>query len=87
MVPVSTTRTSTRDYHQKGVAFLLLSKTPVCSRLLREWIIERALALNDAEVSAEKIKWIALWKFKGDLLALWLEDLVREGGLALHTLH
>jgi len=46
----------------------------------REWIIERALALADAEVSADRIKWIALlalWKLKGAGDVLWLEDLVR----------
>lgn len=46
----------------------------------REWIIERALALTDAEVSADRIKWIALlalWKLKGAGDVLWLEDLVR----------
>lgn len=47
----------------------------------REWVIERALALEEQEVPAEKIKWIALlalWKLGGPLSALWLEDLVRE---------
>jgi Smg protein len=46
----------------------------------REWIIDRALALTDAEVSADRIKWIALlalWKLKGAGDVLWLEDLVR----------
>lgn len=46
----------------------------------REWIIDRALALPDAEVSADRIKWIsllALWKLKGAGDVLWLEDLVR----------
>jgi Smg protein len=46
----------------------------------REWVIDRALALTDAEVSADRIKWIALlalWKLKGAGDVLWLEDLVR----------
>jgi len=46
----------------------------------REWIIDRALALTDTEVSADRIKWIALlalWKLKGAGDVLWLEDLVR----------
>lgn len=46
----------------------------------REWIIDRALALQDAEVSGERIKWIsllALWKLNGAGDVLWLEDLVR----------
>ncbi len=48
----------------------------------REWIIERALALSDAEVPADRVKWIALlalWKLKGAGDVLWLEDLVRGG--------
>ncbi len=47
-----------------------------------EWIIDRALALSDAEVSSARIKWIALlalWKLKGAGDVLWLEDLVRGG--------
>ncbi|MBI5330939.1 MAG: DUF494 domain-containing protein [Betaproteobacteria bacterium] len=46
----------------------------------REWVIDRALALPEAEVSAQQIKWIALlalWKLRGVADALWLEDLVR----------
>jgi Smg protein len=46
----------------------------------REWIIDRSLALPDAEVSGDRIKWIsllALWKQKGAGDVLWLEDLVR----------
>jgi Smg protein len=46
----------------------------------REWIIDRALALTDSEVSADRVKWIALlalWKLKGAGDVLWLEDLVR----------
>ncbi len=48
----------------------------------REWVIDRALALPDAEVGADRIKWIALiamWKLKGAGDVLWLEDLVRGG--------
>lgn len=46
----------------------------------REWVIEQALALPETDVSAERIKWIALlaiWKLKGAGDVLWLEDLVR----------
>jgi Smg protein len=48
----------------------------------REWVIDRALALSDTEISAERVKWIALlamWKLKGPGDVLWLEDLVRAG--------
>lgn len=57
----------------------------------REWIINQALALEDAEISAERIKWIALlalWKLKGAGDVLWLEDLVRGTEDGWHpTLH
>lgn len=56
----------------------------------REWVIERALALEEQVVPAEKIKWIALlalWKLGGSVFALWLEDLVREDDDAPATLH
>ena len=46
----------------------------------REWIIEQALALPEPDISADRIKWIAmlaLWKLKGAGDVLWLEDLVR----------
>lgn len=46
----------------------------------REWVIDQALALPDAEIPAARIKWIAmlaLWKLKGAGDVLWLEDLVR----------
>lgn len=46
----------------------------------REWVIAQALALPEPEVSASRIKWIAmlaLWKLKGAGDVLWLEDLVR----------
>lgn len=50
----------------------------------REWVIDQAMALEDTEVSADRIKWIALlalWKLNGAGDVLWLEDLVR-GGIA-----
>ena len=42
------------------------------------------VALEDTEVSADRIKWIALlalWKLNGAGDVLWLEDLVRGGDL------
>lgn len=75
----------------EGRGFLAyLENAGLLSPYAREWVIERALALSDAEVPAEKIKWIALialWKLKGALSTLWLEDLVREGEAAPDTLH
>jgi len=43
-------------------------------------VIERALALDEAEIEADRVKWIALlalWKLRGPGDVLWLEDLVR----------
>ena len=56
----------------------------------REWVIERALALDDREVPADKIKWIALialWRLGGPLDALWLEGLVQDLDDEPPTLH
>ncbi|HNH89504.1 MAG TPA: DUF494 domain-containing protein [Thiobacillaceae bacterium] len=64
-----------------GRGFLAyLESTGLLPTHAREWIIERALALPDAHVSAQRVKWIALlalWKLKGAGEVLWLEDLVR----------
>lgn len=65
----------------EGRGFLtFLEGSGLLSVHAREWIIDRALALTDIEVSADRIKWIALlalWKLKGAGDVLWLEDLVR----------
>ena len=48
----------------------------------REWVLDRALALEDTEVASDKIKWIvllAISRLQGPGDALWLEDLVRIG--------
>jgi Smg protein len=70
----------------EGRGFLLfLEGSGLLPLHAREWIIDRALALNDAEVSSDRIKWIALlalWKLKGAGDVLWLEDLVRGGDFA-----
>jgi uncharacterized protein Smg (DUF494 family) len=53
-------------------------------------VIERALALDDREVPADKIKWIALialWRLGGPLEAFWLEDLVQDLDDEPPTLH
>lgn len=75
----------------EGIDFLFFLET---SGLLpahaREWIVDRALALEDAEVSAQKIKWIALLainRLHGPGDALWLEDLVRDEADYQPTLH
>lgn len=68
---------------REGRGFLIyLEGAGLLPARAREWVIDRALALDDAEVSAERIKWIALlalWKLKGPGDVLWLEDLVRGG--------
>ena len=64
-----------------GRGFLAyLESTGLLPAHAREWIIDRALALPEAHVGAERVKWIALlalWKLKGSGEVLWLEDLVR----------
>lgn len=75
----------------EGRGFLTyLEDAGLLSAYAREWVIERALALDEQVVPAEKIKWIALlalWKLGGPLSALWLEDLVREDDDDSTTLH
>lgn len=75
----------------EGRGFLTyLENAGLLSPYAREWVIERALALEEQVVPAEKIKWIALlalWKLGGSLSALWLEDLVREDEDDPATLH
>jgi len=67
----------------EGRGFLLfLEGSGLLPLHAREWIIDRALALTDTEVSTDRIKWIALlalWKLNGAGDVLWLEDLVRGG--------
>lgn len=68
----------------EGRGFLaFLEGSKLLSPRAREWVIDRAMALEDTEVSADRIKWIALlalWKLNGAGDVLWLEDLVRGGG-------
>lgn len=75
----------------EGRGFLsYLENAGLLSAHAREWVIERSLALEEREVPAQKMKWIALlalWKLGGPLEALWLEDLVREEGEVPVTLH
>ena len=66
-----------------GRGFLtFLEGSNLLSPHAREWVIDQAMALEDPEVSADRIKWIALlalWKLNGAGDVLWLEDLVRGG--------
>jgi Smg protein len=65
----------------EGIGFLMhLEQSGLLPGRAREWIVEQALALEDAEVPADKIKWItllAISKLQGPGDAIWLEDLVR----------
>ncbi len=64
-----------------GLGFLIfLENDGLLPPQAREWVIHQALALEDDEISADQIKWIALLAISylfgpGD--ALWLEDIVR----------
>jgi Smg protein len=49
----------------------------------REWVIDRALALDDEEISLDKVKWIILlmlWNQGQVQDYLFLEDLPSDGG-------
>ncbi|MDD4881438.1 MAG: DUF494 domain-containing protein [Gallionellaceae bacterium] len=65
----------------EGIGFLIhLENAGLLPGRAREWVIEQALALEDPEIAAEKIKWItllAISRLNGPGDALWLEDLVR----------
>lgn len=65
----------------EGLGFLIhLENAGLLPGQAREWVIEQALALEDPEVPADKIKWItllAISRLHGPGDALWLEDLVR----------
>jgi Smg protein len=67
----------------EGIGFLIhLEAAGLLPGQAREWVIEQALTLEDAEVPADKIKWItllAISRLNGPGDALWLEDLVRAG--------
>jgi Smg protein len=65
----------------EGLGFLTFLETAgLLTPQGREWVLDRALALDGREVSTDKIKWIALLavtRLHGPGDALWLEDLVR----------
>ncbi len=70
-----------RHIDLEGLDFLVfLENSGLLTPQGREWVLDRALALEDGGVSADKIKWIALLavsRLHGPGDALWLEDLVR----------
>lgn len=72
-----------RRVEADGIAFLVyLENAGLLTPQGREWVLDRALALPDTEIAADKIKWIALLavnRLHGPGDALWLEDLVRMG--------
>jgi Uncharacterized protein conserved in bacteria len=65
-----------------------LESSGVINPLQREWVLDRLMALNEAEVSLEQVKWIVLmvlWKQGHVDETLFLEDLLLDEGEA--TLH
>lgn len=80
-----------RRLEAEGIGFLIyLEGAGLLPLQAREWVIEQAMALEDSEVSAEKIKWItllAISRLHGPGDALWLEDLVRAGEDYAPTYH
>jgi Smg protein len=71
-----------RRIDSEGLSFLLfLESSGLLVPEAREWVLDRALALEDTEVPADKIKWItllAISRLQGPGDALWLEDLARS---------
>ncbi|NOT16683.1 MAG: DUF494 domain-containing protein [Sulfuriferula sp.] len=73
-----------------SLGFLMfLEQAGILNPLQREWVIDRILALDDAEVSLEKIKWITLmvlWRQNPNQNYPLLEDMLfNDGtGLAVH---
>lgn len=80
-----------RRLDPEGIGFLIhIENAGLLSARGREWVLEQALALEDGDVSAERIKWItllAISRLHGPGDALWLEDLVRAGGDYTPTYH
>lgn len=65
-----------------------LESSGVINPLQREWVLDRLMALSEAEVSLEQVKWIVLmvlWKQGHVDESLFLEDLLLDEGEA--TLH
>ena len=65
-----------RRIEAEGLGFLtFLENAGLLTPQGREWVLDRALALDDSEVSTDKIKWIALLavtRLHGPGDALWL---------------
>jgi len=80
-----------RRLDPEGIGFLMqLENAGLLPGQAREWVIDQALALEDVEVPAEKIKWLtllAISRLHGPDDAIWLEDLVRAGEDYTPTYH
>jgi Smg protein len=80
-----------RRLDPEGIGFLThLETAGLLPPQAREWVIDQALALEDTEVPAEKVKWItllAISRLHGPGDAIWLEDLVRAGEDFTPTYH
>ena len=80
-----------RRLDPEGIGFLVhLENAGLLPPQAREWVIDQALALEDTEVPAEKVKWITLLavsRLHGPGDAIWLEDLVRAGEVFTPTYH
>ena len=80
-----------RRFDPEGIGFLVhLEAAGLLPPQAREWVIDQALALEDSEVSADKVKWItllAISRLRGPGDAIWLEDLVRSGEDFTPTYH
>lgn len=65
---------------------MFLEQAGILNPLQREWVIDRVLALDEDEVTVEKIKWIALmvlWSQNPSQDYLLLEDMLFNDGHSL----
>lgn len=65
---------------------MFLEQAGILNPLQREWVIDRILALDEGEVSLEKIKWIALmvlWSQNPNQDYSLLEDMLFNDGTGL----
>jgi Smg protein len=80
-----------RRIDTEGLNFLaFLEHSGVLAAPAREWVLDRAMALDEDEVSLGHIKWLALLainRLQGANDALWLEDIVDPDDDAPPVLH
>ncbi|MES2366067.1 MAG: DUF494 domain-containing protein [Pseudomonadota bacterium] len=76
------------DTESRGL-LIFLEQAGILNPLQREWVIDRVLALDEDEITPDKIKWIALmvlWSQNPNQDYLLLEDMLFNDGhnLSIH---